>query len=121
MEHAAKAGNLALVQAENDGFIAAAEQFIADLKGVLDILEEKRQKPQKAAPDPVLLARVREAAEHYDMGEIETIMEELEQCRYESDTDLVPWLREQIDKAEFEEIAVRLMPAEGEMALFVEA
>jgi CheY-like chemotaxis protein len=121
LEHAAKAGDLALVRAENDGFIAAAEQFIAELDGVLNILDEKRQRPQKAAPDPALLDRIREAAAQYDMGELENIMEELEQCRYESDADLVPWLREQIDKSEFEEITVRLMPAEGELALLVEA
>jgi hypothetical protein len=46
-------------------------------------------------------------------------MEELEQCSYELEADLVPWLREQIDKAEFEEITERLMPRE--LALYVEA
>jgi CheY-like chemotaxis protein/HPt (histidine-containing phosphotransfer) domain-containing protein len=120
LEHAAKAGDLTLVEAENAGFIEAAEQFIADVKGFLDMLEEKRQKPLKAAPDPALLERIREAVENYDMSELENAMEELEQYGYESDTDLVPWLREQIDKSEFEEIAVRLMPHEEEMALFVE-
>jgi CheY-like chemotaxis protein/anti-sigma regulatory factor (Ser/Thr protein kinase) len=121
LEHAAKAGTHELIQAENDAFIGAVEEFIADLNGLLHILEAKLQKPHRSAPDPVLLKRVRDAAEHYDMGELEIVMEELEQCCYESDTDLVPWLREQIDKSEFEEITERLMPREKEMILLVEA
>jgi CheY-like chemotaxis protein len=121
LEHAAKAGDSAFVQAENEGFIAAAENFITDLKEVLDILEEKRDKPQRAAPDPALLKRIRNAAEDYDMGELENVMETLEQCSYQQDTDLVLWLREQIDKSELETIVERLMPAEEEVVLFAEA
>jgi signal transduction histidine kinase/CheY-like chemotaxis protein len=109
LEHAAKAGDLALVQAENGGFIDEAEKFIAELTGFLDILEEKQCKPRKAAPDPALLEKIRDAAEHYDMGMLETAMEELERYRYEANADLTPWLREQIDKSEFEVIQARLM------------
>jgi hypothetical protein len=47
-------------------------------------------------------------------------MEELEQCVYEMEADLVPWLREQIDKSEFEEIMERLMPQMQEEILFIE-
>jgi signal transduction histidine kinase/DNA-binding response OmpR family regulator len=109
LEHAAKAGNLDFVQAENDSFILAVEQFIAGLSGLLDILEENLHKPRRDAPDPVLLDRLRNAAENYDMSELDSAMEELEQCAYESNADLVPWLKEQIDKAEFEEITKRLV------------
>jgi HPt (histidine-containing phosphotransfer) domain-containing protein len=121
LEHAARAGDADFVKEENEVFVKTAEQFIADLTGLLDILEEKMEKPHKAAPDPVLLARIRDAAESYDMGELDDAMEELEQCVYESDTDLVSWLREQIDKSEFEEITERLMPRIQEEVLFVEA
>ncbi|MDR2258616.1 MAG: response regulator, partial [Treponema sp.] len=71
LEHAAKAGDLTLVEAENDGFIGTVEQFIADLKGLLDALEEKRKKPLKTAPDPALLGRIWEAVENYDISELE--------------------------------------------------
>ncbi|MDR1306516.1 MAG: hypothetical protein LBK74_02950, partial [Treponema sp.] len=103
------AGNADFVKTENEAFIKTVEGFIANLTELLDILEEKIQKPRKAAPDPDLLARIWDAAENYDMGELDSAMEELEQCVYESDADLVPWLREQIDKSEFEEIMERLM------------
>jgi hypothetical protein len=45
----------------------------------------------------------------------------LEQYAYESDADLIPWLREQIEKSEFEEITERLMLQEKELTLLVEA
>jgi CheY-like chemotaxis protein len=121
LEHAAKEGNIALVQAETDGFIAEAEKFIAGLQRFLDMLEKKQDKPRKAAPDPALLEKIRDAAENYDVGGLESGMEELEQYCYESDADLASWLREQIDKSEFEEIQIRLTPYREELCLFVEA
>jgi CheY-like chemotaxis protein len=120
LEHAAKDGNADFVKAGNGEFIKSVEQFIARLTELLDTLEEKIQKPRKAAPDPVLLARIRDAAEQYDMGELDSAMEELERCAYESDAELVPWLREQIDKSEFEEIMKRLAPRIPSEALLKE-
>jgi signal transduction histidine kinase/CheY-like chemotaxis protein/HPt (histidine-containing phosphotransfer) domain-containing protein len=125
LEHAAKAGNLDFVKEENGHFILTTQIFIADLSGLLTVLEENLNKPRKAAPDPALLARLRNAAENYDMGELDSVMEELEQCVYETNAELVPWLRDQIDKAEFEEITKRLMPeyevTQQEVILFCEA
>jgi signal transduction histidine kinase/FixJ family two-component response regulator len=125
LEHAAKAGDLDLVKEGNDYFILAAQRFIADLSGLLGILEENLHKPHRAAPDQTLLDRLRNAAENYDMGGLDSAMEELEQYVYESDTELVPWLREQVDKSEFEEIIKRLMPeqeaAQQEVVLLYEA
>jgi signal transduction histidine kinase/CheY-like chemotaxis protein len=119
LEQAAKAGRLDLIKEENNGFIEDVKKFIADLKELLDMLEEKMQKPHKTSPDPALLAKIRSAAENYDMGELDQAMEELERCVYESQADLIPWLREQIDKSEFEEIIERLVP-DQEMELFIE-
>jgi CheY-like chemotaxis protein len=122
LEHAAKAGDLAFVAEENDRFIEAAEEFIAALAGLLVALEDNQQKPLRFVPDKALLAKLRYAAENYDMNEIDRAMEELEQYSYESDGDLVPWLRDQIDKSEFEEITERLLsPEQVEILLALEA
>jgi signal transduction histidine kinase/CheY-like chemotaxis protein/HPt (histidine-containing phosphotransfer) domain-containing protein len=110
LEHAAKAGDLAVIKAENESFIEAAGKFIEDLNFLLNVLDEKLQKPRKVAPDPMLLARIRDAAENYDINGLDEAMEELERYTYEADTGLVPWLREQIDKSGLEEITERLMP-----------
>jgi signal transduction histidine kinase/DNA-binding response OmpR family regulator/HPt (histidine-containing phosphotransfer) domain-containing protein len=117
LEHAAKAGKIDLVTEKNGSFLLAAELFIADLSGLLDILEENLGKPHRAAPDPALLDRLRNAAEQYDMGELDSAMEELEQYVYESDTELALWIREQVDKSEFEEITRRLMPEHEGLAI----
>jgi signal transduction histidine kinase/CheY-like chemotaxis protein len=126
LEHAAKDRKEDFVKNENEGFIESAERFIENLAGLLNVLEEHLQKPHKAAPDPDLLARIRDAAENYDMSGLDSAMEELEQCVYEKDAELIPWLREQIDKSEFEEITERLTPEQEnfllqEEILFVEA
>jgi signal transduction histidine kinase/CheY-like chemotaxis protein len=109
LEHAAKAGNAEFVKTENEAFIQTVEAFIANVTELLAVLEEHIQKPRRAAPDPAVLVRILEAAGNYDMGELDSAMEELEQCAYESGADLIPWLRERIEKSEFEEITEQLM------------
>ncbi|MDR2028352.1 MAG: response regulator [Treponema sp.] len=121
LEHAAKAGDLALIKEENEGFIGAVENLIAALTELLEGLGKGLQKPYKPAPDPGLLTKIRNAAENYDINELDHAMEELEQYAYKADADLAPWLREQISKSEFEEITERLMYREQELALFIEA
>ncbi|MDR3191511.1 MAG: response regulator [Treponema sp.] len=120
LEHAARAGNLAFIEAENGGFVDALEKFIGGLTRIIDGLEQKRKRPLKPAPDTALLAKIRAAAENYDMGELDRVMGELEQYNYESNTDLVLWLRAQIDKCGFEEITEWLMPPERENILLFE-
>jgi signal transduction histidine kinase/DNA-binding response OmpR family regulator len=108
LEHAAKAENLVFVDAENSGFITAAEKFIADLSGLLEVLEQNIQKPCRAAPDSAILIQIAEAAETYDMGELDAMMEKLEQYSYTEEAELVTWLREQINMSEFDAITERL-------------
>ncbi|MDR1315877.1 MAG: response regulator, partial [Spirochaetales bacterium] len=107
LEHAAKAGDRAFIEAENEGFSRAVRKFVDDVTGLLDILEKKLQKPRRAAPDPALLERIHNAAQNYDMSGLDDAMEELEQYTYEADAGLVAWLREQVDKSELEEIAAK--------------
>ncbi|MDR2102836.1 MAG: hypothetical protein LBP42_01895 [Treponema sp.] len=121
LEYAAKAGDLALIEAENDRFAGTAEKFITDLTGLLGRLEKNLPRPRRPAPNPVLIQKIRNAAEDYDINELDHALEELEQYIYRSDADLASWLREQIVKSEFEEITGRLMSYEQEVSLFVEA
>jgi signal transduction histidine kinase/CheY-like chemotaxis protein len=108
LEHAARSGNAAFVEAENERFIETVEKFIVRLTDLLDTLDSTRQKPRRNTPDRVLLDRVLEAAENYDMSGLDQAMGELEQYSYESETELVSWLRDQIDKSEFEAVKARL-------------
>jgi CheY-like chemotaxis protein len=120
LEHAAKEGNMAFIEAENEGFIDTVEKFIGGLRRIIEDLEGKREKPLRPTPDTALLAKIREAAENYDIGELDRLIKELEQYNYESNADMVLWLREQIDRSGFEEITEWLMPREWEDILFFE-
>ncbi|MDR3166630.1 MAG: response regulator [Treponema sp.] len=121
LEQAAKAGDLVFIEAENEGFIERTGKFITDLIKLIDILEENRKKPRKPAPDPALLVKIWDAAENYDIRELDRIMEELERYDYERERDLVPWLRNQIDQSGFAEITARLMPLVQERILLLGA
>jgi signal transduction histidine kinase/FixJ family two-component response regulator/HPt (histidine-containing phosphotransfer) domain-containing protein len=109
LEHAARTGNQAFVEAENSRFIGAAEKFIIRLGDLLDTIDLMDRKPRRFAPDESLLAKILRAVERYEISDLDQAMEELEQCRYESEADLVPWLRDQIDRSEFEAIKTRLL------------
>jgi signal transduction histidine kinase/CheY-like chemotaxis protein/HPt (histidine-containing phosphotransfer) domain-containing protein len=112
LEHAAKAGNMVLVEAENGEFIAMVEKFIIRLDDLLNTLNLLLQKPLRPAPDRALLAKVLEAVENYEMGDLDEALNELEQYNYETEADLVSWLRDQIDQSEFESVKLRLMSLE---------
>jgi CheY-like chemotaxis protein/anti-sigma regulatory factor (Ser/Thr protein kinase)/HPt (histidine-containing phosphotransfer) domain-containing protein len=114
LEHAARAGDLSLVEAENNELIAMVEKFIIRLNDLLDTLNLLLQKPLRAAPDRALLVKILGAVENYEMGELDQALSELEQYSYETEADLVSWLRDQIDQSEFESVKARLMSMEGD-------
>jgi CheY-like chemotaxis protein len=108
LEKAARAGNGAFVAARTVDFIAAAEKLIAALHTFLEAAEARQAKPLREKPDPALLERIGAAAAAYDIGALDAAMTELEQYRYRTQADLIPWLRDRIDRSEFEEIQERL-------------
>ncbi|AEF85638.1 hybrid sensory kinase [Treponema primitia ZAS-2] len=108
LELAAKAGDKNFVETHTETFIHQGETLIRDLNALLQALGEENKKPLKPEPDQNVLDRIREAAENYNIGALDNALEELEQYSYESDQDLVPWLREQSNQSEFETIKKRL-------------
>jgi signal transduction histidine kinase/DNA-binding response OmpR family regulator len=112
LEHAARAGNRSFVEAENGGFISMTERFIIRLGDLLGTLNLLLQRPLRAAPDQALLAKVLEAVENYEMGKLDQALGELERYSYETEADLVDWLRDQIDQSEFDAVKIRLMSRE---------
>jgi hypothetical protein len=108
LEHASKAGDLDFVQGNNDTFIRATEKLIADLSVLLLSLETENQKPRKPEPDKETLTALLEACKILDIDGIDTAIEDLERFSYDSGTDLVEWLRHQINISGFTEIEERL-------------
>jgi CheY-like chemotaxis protein/nitrogen-specific signal transduction histidine kinase len=110
LESAAKAGDFETVRAENGVFIKAAEAILSALRDLLNDIKENEDfgKESRDAPDEALLAKLRDAAEHFKFTAMDEIVTELERYRYESDGELVVWLREQLDELEYEKIQKRL-------------
>ncbi|AEF84408.1 multi-sensor hybrid histidine kinase [Treponema primitia ZAS-2] len=112
LENASKAGDFTFVQENNQGFILKAEALIAGLSDMLQSMEEERPKPHKVEPDKTTLAALLEACKLMDIKAVDKVMEELEHFSYDSGSDLVEWLRNQVNMSGFMEIEERLGQAQ---------
>ncbi|GHV95945.1 hypothetical protein AGMMS50293_22650 [Spirochaetia bacterium] len=108
LEKAARNEDLMFIHSHKIPFITAAEALIGNLKALLEKVDENFSKPKKPVPDKQLLDKILEAAGSYNMTEMDKAMEELEKYQYESQGDIVTWLKEQIEQSEFEQIQERL-------------
>ncbi|MDR1978277.1 MAG: response regulator [Synergistaceae bacterium] len=108
LERAAKAGDMEFVLMNNSAFIQASEKLLDDLRAALRAVDAENPKPRKGAPSPVLLEKLAERCEDYDMDGVDEVMAEIESFEYETRADLIVWLRERIDRMEFAEIRERL-------------
>jgi signal transduction histidine kinase/CheY-like chemotaxis protein/HAMP domain-containing protein len=108
LEALAKRGDLPGVLAENGAFVKAAQALIGDINDRLGQLGAQNAKPRLTAPNPALLARLRQSCEEYDMESIEEAMDELASASYNIDNDLVNWLSGKIDALEYAAAAERL-------------
>ncbi|MDR2770687.1 MAG: response regulator [Clostridiales Family XIII bacterium] len=108
LERAAKAGDADFVEANNGGLVEAAERLLERLRAALGSLDAAEPKAACDAPDAALLARLAACCERYDMDGIDEAMTALEAFSYETQADLVAWLREQIDRMEFGAVRDRL-------------
>ncbi|MDR2019651.1 MAG: response regulator [Treponema sp.] len=109
LEFAAKAGDYEKVESKNAAFIAKVETFLESLEKLLRPPVDGENKKQKAAvPDRVLLEKLLDASKRFKPAIMEEVLAKLEGCEYESDGDLIPWLREQIDNLEYDTVREKL-------------
>ena len=109
LEMAAKAGNLDFVLAHNPAFVEAVEALLARLLAWPDGANpDADEKPRLPAPDETLLAQMAAAAEGFRIDAMEETMDALEKFNYETEGELIAWLREQVDRMEFAAIRKRL-------------
>ncbi len=110
LEKAAKAGNLAAVQAGHGPFEKTAEALLDELDRALGEIDAATAAPVAQSPDPELLRELSEACGAFEMDRVDAIMEKLTSRRYEDGEELVAWLREKVADMAFEEIAAMEMP-----------
>ncbi|MDR1240028.1 MAG: response regulator [Treponema sp.] len=109
LEMAAKAGDIETINAKNSGLVEETEDLLKILNGILFELEKKKkQKPRASAPDRDLMIRILDACKQHDLPLMEEALLEIEQFDYDADGELVPWLREQVNKLGYNAIQERL-------------
>ena len=106
LERAARINDFAFLAAHSDALVAAAEKTARELAARLDANDPI--KPKMPAPDPALLAALKEASALYRVDEVDRVMEKLEQYEYESRQELIHWLRECVSMLDFPKIVEEL-------------
>ena len=76
--------------------------------------KDSDRKIVKPKPDPEDLSALMKACETFRNNEIQKHLKNLESFAYESDGELVAWLRDQVDNIEYELIHERLSEYLGE-------
>jgi len=94
--------------ANNSILIAKTETLISEIEKILEEIDADNKKPKKSKPDPEILNRLLQACKDYEMSNVDAALEELEIYSYDSDNDLVVWLRENTELMNFDEIINRL-------------
>jgi len=108
LEEAGKVKDINFIKANHSAFMEHARNFISGIENALLKLDTNGDKPLKDKPDIKILIKLIGACNDFDMDGADEAMEELEKYKYESDNDLIIWLRNAIDRMQFEEIAEKL-------------
>ncbi|MDR0464300.1 MAG: response regulator [Treponema sp.] len=108
LEMEGKAGNFEFIKENNPAFMENVRNLVFNIDDFLASLDSEKIKPVKDKPDEKILIKLMAACDGYDMDGADKAMAELESYHYESDNDLIEWLRHNIDRAGFEQIVEKL-------------
>ena len=108
LEKAAKAGDFEFVRAHNLDFIRNIETLLAHIDDTLATMVLNTPKPKKDKPDIGTLSELLAACKKYDMDGVDAAMAEIESFEYESDEELVTWLRSNVEQMNFTQIEEKL-------------
>jgi len=108
LEEAASNGDVNFINENNPGFCEALKNMVNNIEDLLIMLDKENPKPVKESPDKEQLLKLLAACRDYDMDNADEAVEEIEKYQYESDGDIVPWLRDNIDRMNFNEIIEKL-------------
>jgi len=108
LEKAAKAGDFDFVAANNQFLIETLSKLLADIETALNEGASHRDKQKKDKPDRDVLSKILAACKSFNTTAANALVKELEIFEYESDGELVAWLRENVDQMNNSEIVERL-------------
>ncbi|MCL2789446.1 MAG: PAS domain S-box protein [Desulfobulbus sp.] len=111
LEYAAKNQDWPKVRETFPAFLEIAEKLLRDIDALLRELmpaAPEQDKPLKPAPEAGELTALYEASLSCAHSMLEAHLHNLEQYRYQSDGDLVTWLRMRVDALDYDLISERL-------------
>ena len=108
LENAARNYDHDYIITNNTAFIDAVRELITAIKNSLNENQKANLKPVAGNPDPEILDKLRKACEEFDMNGVDEALSDLEAFDYESEGELIIWLRENAEQTNFDEIVERL-------------
>ena len=109
LEERSVAGDLAFVEENNQNFTGMIKKLLEDLTVLLETVSQETRKPAKEKPDPEILEKILEAADSYNIRNLDEGIAILEKFSYTDDEELVQWLRKQCNSSDFAAIRERLV------------
>jgi len=82
--------------------------FIDDIDALLTDIDTGKSKPAKDMPDKELLSLLLEACNNYIIDDVETLIEQIDEYRYEADGGLADWLKHNTDLMNYGKIVEKL-------------
>jgi signal transduction histidine kinase/CheY-like chemotaxis protein len=109
LEAASRRKDIEFVKANNKILLEESAVLHQKLGELLASVEEHTAaKPSARSPDAELLKQFLDACKQFKSSLMEEILEKLDGFKYETDGDLVQWLREQMDNLEYNAMEKRL-------------
>ena len=111
LEMAAKEGDREFLAGNNQIFIETIEKLIVSVEGLPESVVPEggmSGRQQKSRPDEELLKKLLAACGSNDIGAANDVMDEIDEYDYEFGAGLVAWLRVNMDKMNYSQIAARL-------------
>jgi CheY-like chemotaxis protein/anti-sigma regulatory factor (Ser/Thr protein kinase) len=117
LEGAAKRGDFEAAREGSGALIEMAESLLAALNNLLAVegsaQAENAERERQPAPESALLEKMLAAAIRSRTSEMEAVLSELERYEYESNGDIVQWMRERMDDLDYKAISERLEEMRG--------
>jgi len=107
LENAVTANNYEFVKANNNKFLVLIEQLLSDIEDTLS-RSGVDEKPTKEKPDEVMLKKLLNACINFDIDEIDSVMEVINNYDYTDDDGLVLWLRDNLGQGKFKIVKDKL-------------
>jgi CheY-like chemotaxis protein len=103
MEMAAKSQDLGKVIELNNRFTQEMTKLVEQLKELFP-KKDKKTKPEKDCPDMDVLRKLLRTAQSYNIDNMFSVMNELEQYSYKEKDDFIEQLRQAVDNYEYTEV-----------------